>query len=155
MGREAFEDATGVICDPVWLEIADFDSETLYGWRRDAEGVPSSRPATMKRPGDWEALGYFHLLIRQAGGEQHQEGYRLNGRTIRVVNGASAVLSKLRARFVEPPTTISADFVVAVGATDLGLPGNVVRPGRPGDVVRPAAGGVWFDDLGARAELNI
>ena len=79
----------------------------------------------------------------------------MNGRTIRVVNGASAVLNKLRARFIEAPTTVSADVVVAVGATDLGLPGNVVRTGRDGDVVRPAAGGAWFDVQGAREELNI
>ena len=154
-GRAAFEEATGVACDPAWLDVAEFDSETLYGWRRDAEGVPSGTPASMKHPGEWVVLGYFHLLLRQAGAEQSAEGYRMNGRIIRVVNGASAVLSKVRARFIEAPAAVTADVVVAVGATDLGLPGNVIRPGRVGDVVRPAAGGAWFDIQGARAELAI
>lgn len=155
LGRATFEAATGVVCDPAWLEIAEFDSETLYDWRRDAEGVPSRKPATTKRPGNWEALGHFHLLLRRVGAEQHQEGYRLNGRTIRVVNGASTVLSSLRTLFIEAPAAISADVFVAVGATDLGLPGNFVRPGRAGDVVRPAAAGVWFDFQAARVELNV
>jgi hypothetical protein len=87
----------------------------------------------MKRPENWEPLGYFHLLLRQAGAKQYAEGYRMNGHTIRVVNGASAVLSKLRSRFTEAPATVTAEIVVAVGATDLGLPGNVIRPGRAGD----------------------
>jgi hypothetical protein len=155
VGRAAFEAETGVACDPAWLHVAEFDSEALYGWRQDAEGVPSGSPACRKRPENWEVLGYFHLLLRQAGAEQCEKGYRMNGRTIRVVNGGSAVLSTLRARFIEAPTTITADVVVAVGATDLGLPGNFIRPGRAGDVVRPAARGLWFDVNGARAELNI
>lgn len=155
MAREAFEENAGVTCDSGWLEIAEFDSETLYGWRRDAEGVPSSKPAVRKRPGDWGALGLFHLLLRQAGAEQCAEGYRMNGRTIRVINGATTILSDLRARFVEAPAAVFPDIVVAVGATNLGLPANVVRAGRPGDVVRPAARGAWFDVEGARAELNI
>ncbi len=155
VGRTAFEEGTGGPCDLSWLEIADFDSETLYSWRRDAEGVPASSPARMQRPGEWETLGFFHLLLRQAGAEQHPEGYCMDGRTIRVVNGASMILGTLRARFIEAPTAVSADMVVAVGATDLGLPGNVVRTGRVGDVIRPAAGGAWFDLESARAVLSI
>jgi hypothetical protein len=46
VGRDAFEEATGVACDPAWLDVAEFDSEALYGWRRDAEGVlQAGRPA--------------------------------------------------------------------------------------------------------------
>ncbi len=111
--------------------------------------------ATKLRPENLEALGFFHLLLRQAGAEQRPGGYILNGRKVRVVNGASAVLSKLRSQFVEAPTMVAADVTVAVGATDIGLPGNVVRSGRPGDFIRPAADGNWFDVAGARAELNI
>ena len=154
-GRAAFEEETGKACDPAWLNVAELDSEALYGWRRDAEGVPSGSPASKKDPGELEALGYFHLLLRQAGAEQGEKGYRMNGRIIRVVNGATALLGKLRARFIEPPAAIAADVIVAVGATDAGLPSKVIRPGRAGDVVRPASGGAWFDVQGARAELAI
>ena len=72
-----------------------------------------------------------------------------------MVNGAQSILGTLRGKFIEPPAALSADIVVAVGATDLGVPSNVVRAGRAGDVIRPDAGGAWFDLQGARGELNI
>src|SRR3546814_13701683 len=65
-----------------------------------------------------EALGYFHLLLRQAGATQIPEGYELNGRSIRVINGAEAVLGSLRTKFIEPPVAVTSEIVVAVGATD-------------------------------------
>lgn len=154
-GRTVFEQTTGVQCHPAWLQIADFDSETLYGLRRDAEGIPAVQPATRLRPGNVEALGYFHLLLRQAGATQLPDGYELNGRSIRVINGAEAILGSLRTKFIEPPVAVTSDIVVAVGATDLGLPSNVIRGGRTGNLIRPAAAGDWFDVNGARAELNI
>ena len=154
-GRAVFEQTTGVQCQPDWLQIADFDSETLYGLRRDAEGIPAVQPAARLRPGNVEALGYFHLLLRQAGATQLPDGYELSGRSIRVINGAEAILGSLRTKFIEPPVTVTSDIVVAVGATDLGLPSNVIRGGRAGDLIRPAAAGDWFDVNGARAELNI
>src|SRR5690606_30426865 len=116
---------------------------------------PGVQPATRLRPGNVEALGYFHLLLRQAGATQRPDGYELNGRSIRVINGSEAILGSLRTKFIEPPTTMASDIVVAVGATDLGVPSNVVRAGRSGDLIRPEAAGNWFDLNGARAELNI
>jgi len=154
-GRAAFEQATGVQCDPAWLEVADFDSEALYGLRRDAEGVSAAEPATLLRPANPEALGFFHLLMRQAGAVQSADGYEFNGRSVRVVNGAQTVLGTLRGRFVEPPAAMEADIVVAVGATDLGVPDNVIRSGRVGDLIRPDAGGEWYDLAGARTALGI
>jgi hypothetical protein len=154
-GRVIFEQTTGIACDPTWLEMADFDSETLYGWRRDAQGVSTAEPATRIRPGNSEALGFFHLLLRRAGATQRADGYDLNGRVIRVINGAESVLGSLRAKFIEPPVATTADIVVAVGATDLGVPSNIVRSGRAGDLVRPETGGRWLDLPSARAELNI
>ncbi|RWN59438.1 MAG: SIR2 family protein [Mesorhizobium sp.] len=154
-GRPAFEAEVGIECAVVLLESPDFDSETLYDWRRDAEGVPSGEPAVMTHPTHAEALGFFHLLLRHAGADLVPTGYHIHGRIIRVINGAGAILGTLRTKFVEAPAALGADIVVAVGATDLGLPGNVVRRGRVGDVVRPEAGGEWFDMQSARAELNI
>ena len=154
-GRSAFEAATGVICEPAWLNVAGLDSESLYDWRRDAEGVPVGRPAMTIRPKNGEALGCFHLLLRRAGAVQHAQGYTLAGRRIRVVNGAESILSSVAARFVEAPAISSADVFVAVGAIDLGLPSHVVRPGTPGSVMRPAAGGEWFSFERAQAELGV
>jgi len=154
-GRAVFEAATGVGCDPAWLNVSGLDSESLYDWRRDAEGVPAGRPAMTNRPRNGEALGYFHLLLRRAGAAQNAQGYTLNGRRIRVINGAGVILSSVAARFVEAPALYSVDVFVAVGAVDLGLPAHVVRPGTPGSVMRPAAGGEWFTFEQAKAELGV
>ncbi len=154
-GRNIFEHNTGAPCNTDWLKMEEFDSETLYAWRRDAEGVSSAEPVTKIRPGNCEALGFFHLLLRQSGAIEKEEGYEFNGRVVRVINGAESILGSLRARFVEPSAVIAPDIVVAVGATDLGVPSNVVRGRRAGDVVRPGSAGEWLDMQGAREELNI
>ncbi|WP_338283860.1 SIR2 family protein, partial [Sinorhizobium sp. KGO-5] len=144
-GRAAFEQATKAQCDPAWLDVGNFESEALYGLRRDAEGVSAAEPAKLLRPANPEALGFFHLLLRQAGAVQRADGYDLNGRSIRVINGAQSILGTLRGKFVEPPAAMQCDIVVAVGATDLGVPDNVVRSGRTGDVIRPDPAGEWYD----------
>jgi hypothetical protein len=154
-GRVVFEEVTGAAPQAASLEMDAFDSETLYGWRRDAEGAPTSQPATHVRPLNCEVLGLFHLLLRSAGGLQHGAGYELNGRMVRVLNGAGAVLNNLKMRFNEPPAVDEADIVVAVGAVDLGVPGNIVRSGRAADVIRPSSRAKWFDFDGARTELNV
>jgi len=154
-GRPVFEEAMGTDCDPEWLTVTELDSESLYDWRRDAEGVPAGSPATENRPRNGEALGYFHLLLRYAGALQQNQGYSFEGRNIRVINGAECILSSLAKRFVEAPAISSADLFVAVGATDLGLPGDVIRSGRPGSVIRPAAIGEWLTLDQARTELGI
>lgn len=154
-GRPAFEAAVGIACDPLWLDPPDFDNEVLYGLRRDAEGVPAGQPATRSKPIQCEAVGAFHLLLRQAGATHSPTGYDLGGRSIRVINGAGAVLSQLQARFVEAPAVDPTDIVVAAGATNLPLPASIVRPGHAGSIVRPTALGDWFDLDGARLELGI
>ena len=154
-GRIAFEQATGVDSQPEWHEIPDFNTDVLYALRRDAEGVPAGKPATLATPGQCEILGTFHLLLRQAGAVATPEGYRLNGRTIRVVNGAASVLSQIKGRFVEAPAVTPTDFVVAAGAVSLPVPGNVVRVGRIDDFIRPAQAATWLDVAAARVELGI
>ena len=154
-GVSHLEAETKCSVDPAWLQITNADSECLYAQRRDAEGVPSSAPATQKYPVNVELLGFFHLLLRRAGATQTSDGYELAGEKVRVINGAGAVLSTLRGQFVEAPATGSVDVVAAVGATDLALPANVIRQGRPQDILRPAASAEWFDFQGARERLNI
>jgi hypothetical protein len=154
-GLAIFEQKTGAASEPAWLDAIEFDSETLYDWRRDAEGVPRTQPAILRQPSNPEVLGFFHLMLRRAGATVKIGGYELNGRAIRVINGAGTVLSSIRSKFIEPPSASPPDVVVAVGATDLGVPANVVRSGRADDVVRPDAVGEWFDLSAALTELGI
>ena len=92
MGRPAFQLEMGVAPDQALMTLQTVDSETLYSWRRDAEGVPAGKPAKLTRPAPSEALGYFHLLLRHAGAVQTPDGYSLDGRIVRVVNGAVSVV---------------------------------------------------------------
>lgn len=154
-GRKTIEQESGSGCDPSWLDVEESDSETLYGWRRDAEGVHRDSPATKKRPENSELLGFFHLLLRRAGAKPHTDGYEMSGRTIRVINGRGASLSSLRSEFIKPPAMLTADVVVAVTAVDIGLPDNIVRTGRAGDFIRPEPVAKWFDMASAREELRI
>ena len=154
-GRVAFEESAGVPCQQGWLEIDDFDTLTLYSLRRDAEGVPPGKPATLPQPVQCEILGVFHLLMRQAGAIQTPQGYTMGGRLVRVVNGAGAALSKLKANFAEAPVVDSVDVVVAPGATNLPGPANVIRAGKVGNFIRPLSGAAWFDLNDARVELGI
>lgn len=153
-GRVALEGTTGQPCDPAWLKAPELDSEDLYAWRRDAEGVPATRPATARQPQASEVVGLVHLLLRRAGASCKPYGYDLAGKTVRVVNGAGNLLSTVRERFKEPPA-LDTDVVVCAGAEDLGLPGNVVRPGIPGSIVRPAPTAKWLDVASACAELEL
>ena len=94
-------------------------------------------------------------MMRRAGAQHHAEGYEIGGRTVRVVNGAGALLNVMRSKFLEAPVIPSADIVVAAGATDVGVPADIVRRGRVGHLIRPAARGEWLDVARARAELNV
>jgi hypothetical protein len=154
-GRTAFEQIIDGPLDPAWLEIPDFDTEVLYGLRRDAEGIPNGKPAMRLQPGACEILGTFHLMLRRAGAIPTAPGYQFGGRSIRVVNGAASILSQIKARFVEAPVVAPTDIVVAAGAINLPVPANIIRSGQPGSFMRPAAPETWFDLLDARAELGI
>lgn len=154
-GSAVFTAKTGLTCNPVWLSVADLDGEALYDWRRDAEGVPAGKPAIARSPQNVDLLGYFHLLLRRAGAVQQPQGYTLAGQSIRVVNGAGSDLSTVARRFIEAPTAPTADFFVAAGSMDLGLPGHLMRPGITGSVVRPGAGGKWLTIEQAQTELGI
>jgi SIR2-like domain len=154
-GKDIFEAKIETEFNPDWLSVSGLESEALYDWRRDAEGVPDGKPAMAKSPKNVDVLGYFHLLLRRAGALPQQRGYKLAGQSIRVINGSGSDVSIVAKRFVEAPTVPTADVFVAVGSMDLGLPNNVVRPGKSGSVMRPGSGGRWLTMENAQMELGI
>jgi SIR2-like domain len=154
-GRDAYQHATGAPCPAALLALPDFDSETLYNLRRDAEGIVGSQPARRKAPIPSEPLGLFHLLLRYAGAVATETGYNYQNRTIRVVNGANRILGSMVADFQEAPALVEAEITAAIGAQDLGLPGDIVRSGSPGDIVRTATSSRWLDFESAREALGL
>ncbi len=154
-GKTAFEQEVGFEADPTWLEVGDLDNEVLHQWRRDAEGKPNTLAPNKREPEKTDLFGFFHLLLRRAGGQRSAAGYVLRDRTIRALNGAGAILSTMRANFGEAPVGSDEDIVVAVGAMDFGLPADIVREGRPGDIVRKQPVAPWLNFEQARAELGI
>ncbi len=154
-GRTSFEEVTGAPCEPALLDISDFDSETLYALRRDAEGVPAGRPALNARPQNCQMLGMFHLLLRRGGASATEFGYKLGDKEIRVLNGSGLMLSQMKTQFIDPPAVATGRVVVAVGALSIDLPGNAIREGRAGDIMRPAASEIWYNFEGAREALEV
>lgn len=124
VGRTTFETQEGMPPDPACLLVGAHDNNTLYGWRRDAEGIPVSRAATLKEPVQDAPLGYFHLLLRAAGAQEHANGYLHKKRVGRVLRGAGQGLSQMKASFLvatsETPLTILAGWIE--NPTNSGMP---------------------------------
>ena len=155
-GQQAMEQEIGGEVDPSWLEIDDLSNEALHQWRRDAEGKPNRAAPTKLGPENTELFGYFHLILRRAGAQRVVGCYELNGKTIRVVNGAGSILSSMKERFAKPPVAAQEDIVVAAGAQDVAVPSNIVREEIPGNVVRASSSARWLDfDPGKERASNM
>lgn len=132
--------------------------EDLYNLRRDAEGVPYTRAATLKAPAPSAAqAAYVHVMLLNAGATNLGAWLQHGGRSIRVVNGAGQGLTDVQGRYKEPPTVEQPEIVVCAGAIDLGVPARVIAPGRGASTIRPAPGGStrWLTLEQSRVELGL
>jgi len=130
----------------------------LYDLRRDAQGVPYTRAATLKAPTvDSAQAAFVHLKLLNAGAVKHGPWLEHAGRSIRVVNGAGQGLEEVKSRFKEPATMTQADFIVCAGALKLGVPAKLIPVGRSASVLRPAGGigSEWLTHDEAEAALGI
>jgi hypothetical protein len=140
---------------------APFDAlagEDLYNLRREAEGIPYTRAATLKAPPASAAqAAYVHVMLLNAGATNLGAWLQHGGRSIRVVNGAGQGLTDVQGRYKEPPTVAQSDIVVCAGAIELGVPARVIAPGRGGSTIRPAPGGStrWLTLEQSQAELGL
>jgi hypothetical protein len=133
-------------------------AEDLYNLRRDAEGVPYTRAATLKAPAPGAAqTAYAHLKLLNAGATQHGAWLEHGGRSIRVVNGAGKALADAREGYKEPPTLAQSELVVCAGAIELGIPAKLIAAGRGASLIRPVPGGGtrWITLDQALAELGL
>ncbi len=140
---------------------APFDAlagEDLYNLRRDAEGIPYTRAAKLKSPARSAAqAAYVHLMLLNAGATNLGAWLQHGGQSIRIVNGAGEGLTDVQARYKEPTTVTQSEIVVCAGATDLGVPGRLIAPGRGASTIRPTPGGGsrWLTLEQAQLEFDL
>lgn len=140
---------------------APFDAlagEDLYNLRRDAEGVPYTRAATLKAPAVNAAqTAFVHAMLVNAGATMQGAWLQHGGRSIRVVNGAGQGLTDVQARYKEPTTVAQSEIVVCAGAVELGVPARLIAPGRGASTIRPTPGGCakWLTLEQAQVELGL
>ncbi len=138
--------------------VSDLESSSLYNCRRDAEGVAYNRAAVLKQPPAHLAqTACFHHKIAALAEAREESWYVIDGRLVRIVQGAGQGLAALKGKFNEPPTIVQSDIVVCVGAQEDGLPGRLISSGYGASIVRSAPGGSakWMTESLAMVELGI
>lgn len=144
LGLPGFQAKYGATFDESWLEPPDLHNELYYQLRQDAEG---QKPALHREPEiTAERLALTHLELLNAGAQFEDGTYKIKGYAVRIVNGAGQLLSSVRERFPEAPIpALEADIVVCVGATNAGIPKDVVRIEQASTIVRSGATAEWCE----------
>jgi hypothetical protein len=157
IGADAFAAfRPGVIVNQAWHTLPDLSNEQLYSWRRDAEGKTARQPATRVKPDVASpAVALAHILVRGDGWVEKGSGYEKAGKTVRIVNAGGGFVDSTRRAFSEPPAVMEADIVICAGASDLGVPADVVRDADPANVIRGGSGAIWLDLPTAINELHL
>jgi hypothetical protein len=116
----------------------------LYDLRRDAEGKPYTRAASLKEPplSAGEA-SLAHIRLIHDGAAQNEAWLKHKGKSVRVLNGAASGkdVESIRQGHREPPTLPQPDIVICAGAVDLVVPARLIATGKGSSVVKPSPGG--------------
>jgi hypothetical protein len=134
------------------------NGEDLYNLRRDAQGTPYTRAATLKIPApDAAQAAFAHLIFLNAGATQRGAWLQHSGRSVRIVNGAGQGLGQVQAQYKEPPSVLQSEIVVCAGASDFGVPARLIAVGRGASTIRPTPGGVarWLTLGEAQVEFGL
>jgi len=140
---------------------APFDTlagDDLYNLRRDAEGVPYTRAATLKAPQACASqAAYAYMMLLSAGATNFGAWLLHGGRSVRVVNGAGQGLTSVKGRYNEPPSIPQAEIVVCAGAVEVGVPARIIPSGHGASTIRPVPGGTtrWLTLEQSHMELGI
>jgi len=145
-------------CPVEHLQCPDLDPDALYDLRRDGEGKSYMRAARTRTPSDEAGLvALARMLLLDAGAVVEGPWLRLNDDAIRVVNGQNRSLRKMEDAHNEAASSGTADIIIAAGAYDGVLPGNVVRAGGDKRITRSSRGGPsrWVTLDQARETLGL
>jgi hypothetical protein len=153
-----YKDLGGANDDPAPVLPAGLSADELYDLRRDICGVAPTEIVRDHTPTDsMRGVGAVHLLVQEKGSRFLGSRYRArDGATIRVVNGASDSLHRVKARFSKGQTASDNGETVICAATiaDGGVPSDIVRANASmsDDVVRPGTQARWLNFEMARAQ---
>jgi hypothetical protein len=156
-GRPLYEHAIGA-CAAEHLACPDLDVDNLYALRQDAEGTSYMKAARLKEPSNEAGqVAFARMLLSDAGAAPEGSWFRLNNRTVRVVNGQGQTLGNAQETHDEPASLGTADIVICANAFNGGLPGRLVHGEGDKRVTRQSRGGasVWMSLEQARDALEI
>lgn len=146
--KAAAELAPGVCGDfsVVSGALGRLDTSALYAIRRDFAGVPSGKVAKWKEPKDsMHAVGKAHLGMLSSGAKLDGSSYVTGaGKRVRVVNGWTLPMSKVKSEYSSEPAKATPDDYVICAAvdSDAGHP-SIMPPATP-SIVRPGSTAEWL-----------
>lgn len=151
-GVPAFAEFSGHAPSAPSQQAPDLDNQALWMMRRDLLGCKPNMPARKPAPYDEPAIGLTLLQIREAGGVAEGYYWNVNGQTVRVLRASGMFLHTLEGEYRSdmPPMT-APDVVVAVGAEDAYLPGDLVR--QPDGSITRGSGPKWMTRSSFEATL--
>jgi len=146
--KAAADAAPGVCGDfsVVCNALAALDTNALYALRRDFAGAPRGNVAKWKEPQDWmNEVGVTHLRMLLSGARLDGSSYLTSGaKRVRVVNGRTLPMSKVRSEYSKEPTKATADDYVICAAVSSGPgPPSIIRSATP-SIVRPGSTAEWL-----------
>lgn len=147
--------ATGIAVTPI---PNAYDCDELYDLRRDVEGVPYTRAATLKAPPNSASeASLMHFEMLNAGAAVQGAWFDYAGQSVRIINGAGRALSDVQQASVEPASIPQPRMVVCAGAFDPGVPGRLIASGHGRSIMRPSRGGGarWLTREHAKTELGL
>jgi hypothetical protein len=137
--------------------LASLDTDALYAVRRDFVGAPGGRVARWKEPQDWmNEVGTAHLRMLSSGASLDGSTYLApHGKRVRIVNGRSLPMSKVRQKYAdELARTPPDDYVICANvASSAGHPS--ITPKITGTIVRSTSAAEWLtvEEAGVRGIL--
>ncbi len=136
-------------------------NDELYDLRQDIVGVPRLRiPKASAPEPHFESVGRVHLRLRNSGAALVGPIYQLvDGRKVRVVNGRTRALSRVKSEYRDeptPPPGMSEDIVICAGAyDDAGAATHLLRPAPTPTVLRPGFSADWITEGEAQIQRII
>jgi hypothetical protein len=126
---------------PAPAAVSGLSVDDLYDLRRDMQATPYTHSATLREPEQSACeASSIRLRLQDRGATSHRSWLRLNGQSVRVINGAGRSLQEVQRGYKEAPTDERADTVVCAGSINLGVPNRIISEGTPMSFVRPASG---------------